>query len=106
VTANAQRIALQFGTTAKALSTLPAGHVEVLIGSTVTVVPAGIAPTSTATAATAATQSTGARVIGVRAATGPTATPTPSSTAGAGSSGTGGSVTVAPNAPYGIPCVY
>jgi anionic cell wall polymer biosynthesis LytR-Cps2A-Psr (LCP) family protein len=102
-TANAQRIALQFGTTAKALSTLPANHVEVLIGSTVTVVPAGIAPTSTPTAAT---QSTGARVIGVRAAAGPTATPTPSSTAGAGSSGTGGSVTVAPNAPYGIPCVY
>jgi LCP family protein required for cell wall assembly len=102
-TANAQRIALQFGTAAKALSTLPAGHVEVLIGSTVTAVPAGIAPTSTATAAT---QSTGARVIGARAAAGPTATPTPSSTAGAGSSGTGGSVTVAPNAPYGIPCVY
>ena len=101
--ANGQQIATQFGTAAVALSTLPANHVEVLIGSTVTAVPAGIAPTSTATAGT---QSTGAQVIGARPAAGPSTTPTPSSTAGAGSSGTGGSVTVAPNAPYGIPCVY
>jgi LCP family protein required for cell wall assembly len=101
--ANAQRIATQFGASAVALSTLPANHVEVLIGSTVTAVPAGIAPTSTATAGT---QSTGAQVIGARAATGPSTTPTPSSTAGADSSGAGGTVTVAPNAPYGIPCVY
>jgi anionic cell wall polymer biosynthesis LytR-Cps2A-Psr (LCP) family protein len=100
--ANGQQIATQFGAAAVALSTLPADHVEVLIGSTVAAVPAGIAPTSTATAGT---QSTGAQVIGARAATGPSATPTPSST-GVGSSGTGGSVTVAPNAPYGIPCVY
>jgi anionic cell wall polymer biosynthesis LytR-Cps2A-Psr (LCP) family protein len=75
---------------------------------TVTAVPAGIAPTSTATAGT---QSPGAQVIGSRAATGPTTTPTPTSTAGTGSSGTGssgtgGTVTVAPNAPYGVPCVY
>jgi anionic cell wall polymer biosynthesis LytR-Cps2A-Psr (LCP) family protein len=101
--ANGQQIATQFGAAAVALNTLPADHVEVLIGSTVTAVPAGIAPTSTATAGT---QSTGAQVIGARAATGPSTTPTPSSTAGAGSSGTGGSVIVAPNAPYGIPCVY
>jgi LCP family protein required for cell wall assembly len=96
--ANAQQIAAQFGAKATALSTLPADHVEVLIGSTVTAVPAGIAASSTATAGT---QSAGAQVIGARAATGPAATPTPSSTAGAG-----GTVTVAPNAPYGIPCVY
>jgi LCP family protein required for cell wall assembly len=101
--ANAQQIATQFGAAAVALSTLPANHVEVLIGSTVTAVPAGIAPTSTATAGT---QSTGAQVIGARAATGPSTTPTPSSTAGADSSAAGGTVTVAPNAPYGIPCVY
>ena len=84
-------------------SILPADHVEVLIGSTVTAVPAGIAPTSTATAAP---QSAGAQVIGARAAASPSATPTPSSTAGTGSGGTGGAVIVAPNAPYGIPCVY
>ena len=80
--ANAQQIAVQFGATATALSSLPADHVEVLIGSTVTAVPAGIAPTSTATAGT---QSTGAQVIGAsadQAAAGPTTTPTPSSTAG------------------------
>jgi LCP family protein required for cell wall assembly len=106
---DAQQVAVQFGATATALSTLPADQVEVLIGSTVTAVPAGIAPTSTATAAT---QSTGVQVIsaqvtgGQQAAAGPSATPAPSSTAGAGSSGTGGTVTVAPNAPYGIPCVY
>jgi anionic cell wall polymer biosynthesis LytR-Cps2A-Psr (LCP) family protein len=101
--ANAQQIALQFGASTTALSTLPANHVEVLIGSTVTGVPAGIAPTSTATAGT---QSTGAQVIGAGATAGPSGTPTPTSAAGAASSGTGGSVTVAPNAPFGIPCVY
>jgi LCP family protein required for cell wall assembly len=111
--ANAQQIAVQFGATAKALSTLSAGHVEVLIGSTVTAVPAGITPTPAATAGpptagppTAGPQAAGAHVIGPQAAASPSATPTPSSTAGAGSSGTDGSVTVAPNAPYGIPCVY
>jgi anionic cell wall polymer biosynthesis LytR-Cps2A-Psr (LCP) family protein len=100
---NAQQIALQFGASATALGSLPADHVEVLIGSTVTAVPAGIAPTSTATAGT---QSVGAQVIGSRTAADPTTTPTPTSTAGTGSSGTGGTVTVAPNAPYGVPCVY
>jgi anionic cell wall polymer biosynthesis LytR-Cps2A-Psr (LCP) family protein len=100
---NAQQIALQFGASATALDSLPADHVEVLIGSTVTAVPAGIAPTSTATAGT---QSVGAQVIGSRTAADPTATPTPTSTAGTGSSGTGGTVTVGPNAPYGVPCVY
>jgi anionic cell wall polymer biosynthesis LytR-Cps2A-Psr (LCP) family protein len=100
---NAQQIAVQFGADATALSSLPADHVEVLIGSTVAAVPAGIAATSTATAGT---QSTGAQVIGSRTATGPTTTPTPTSTAGTGSSGTGGTVTVAPNAAYGVPCVY
>jgi anionic cell wall polymer biosynthesis LytR-Cps2A-Psr (LCP) family protein len=101
--ANAQQIAVQFGAGATALSTLPADHVEVLIGSTVTAVPAGISPTSTATAGP---QSAGAQVIGGQTTTGPTASPTPSSSAGSASSGTGGSVTVAANAPYGIPCVY
>ncbi len=98
---NAQQIALQFGASARALSTLPADHVEVLIGSTVITVPAGITATSSATAGP---QSVGAQVIGSRTAADPTATPT--SSAGTGSSGTGGTVSVAANAPYGIPCVY
>ena len=42
--ANAAKIATDVGATANALATLPAGHVEVLIGSTVTAVPAGLAP--------------------------------------------------------------
>jgi hypothetical protein len=99
VSAAAQQITLQFGTAAMALSTLPAGHVEVLIGSAVTQVPAKLAPSSTPSAGT---QSAGARVIGARGA----ASPTPSSTSGTDSRGTGGTVTVPPNAPYGIPCVY
>jgi anionic cell wall polymer biosynthesis LytR-Cps2A-Psr (LCP) family protein len=57
------------------------------------------------------TQATGAQVIGAAQAASTTATPSPSATTGTGSggvgsSGTGGTVTVAPNAPYGIPCVY
>jgi LCP family protein required for cell wall assembly len=106
--ANAEQIAVQFGTKATALAALPADHVEVLIGSTVAAVPPGIAAARTATAGT---QSTGAQVIGAqiveaRAAVGPAATPTASSTAGAGSGGTGDAVTVAPSARFGIPCVY
>jgi hypothetical protein len=58
--AAAQQIAIQFGTAATSLSTLPAGHVEVLIGSAVTQVPAGIASSGTPSAGT---QSAGARVI-------------------------------------------
>ena len=105
--ANAEQIAVQFGTKATALAALPAGHVEVLIGSTVSQVPPGIASASTAAAGT---QSTGAQVIGAqvieaRAAAGPDATPAPTSTAGAGS-GAGDAVTVAPGARFGVPCVY
>ena len=107
--ANAQQIAVQFGATPTALTTLPADHVEVLIGMTTSAVPAGLAPTSTATATAAPTAGTavvGARVIAGQVAASPSATPTPSATASDGSGGTGGALTVAPNAPYGIPCVY
>jgi anionic cell wall polymer biosynthesis LytR-Cps2A-Psr (LCP) family protein len=105
--ADAQRIAIQFGTTATELKTLPAGHVEVLLGSTVSQVPAGIATSSPTSTPQAGTQDSGARVIGARAAASPSATPTPTASGtSAGASGTGGSVNVAPNAPYGIPCVY
>jgi hypothetical protein len=101
--ANADQIAVQFGTKATALAALPADHVEVLIGSTVSQVPPGIASASTATAGT---QSTDAQVIGTRTATDQATKPTASATAGAGSGGTGGAVTVAPSARFGIPCVY
>jgi LCP family protein required for cell wall assembly len=84
--ANAAKIATDVGGTAIALATLPAGHVEVLIGSTVTAVPAGLAP------------------AGSSPATSPSASATP--TAPAGSVSGGGTITVTPNAKYGIPCVY
>jgi anionic cell wall polymer biosynthesis LytR-Cps2A-Psr (LCP) family protein len=64
------------------------------------------AGTSGSSTATAGTQAAGARVIGSSAAASPSATPAPSGTSQTGSSGTGGTVTVAPNARYGIPCVY
>jgi anionic cell wall polymer biosynthesis LytR-Cps2A-Psr (LCP) family protein len=105
--ANAAKIAADFDTTASALTSLPAGHVEVLLGSASTAVPAGLAPSS---ASAAGTQSTGARIIGARAVAADSAnsaaTPaaTPSARSGKGSAGD--STTVAPNAPFGIPCVY
>ena len=108
--AAAQRIGVQFGTTATALSALPPGHVEVLIGSTVTEVPAGIAPSTSMPSAgtpSAGTQSVGTQSVGIVAAASQSATPTPTPSAtGADGSGTGGTVTVPQNAPYGIPCVY
>ena len=100
--ANAAKIAKYFGTTATALMSLPAGHVEVLLGSSSTEVPAGLAPSSSSTAST---QSTGAQVIGTQAAASSAATPTATPSAGSGS-GSGDSSAVAPNAPFGIPCVY
>ena len=104
--ANAQRIALEFGTTATALNSLPTGHVEVLLGSTTTMVPSGLMPTA---APTQGTQDKSAQVEGARAAAGATATASPSPTAtatNAADSNAVGSVTVTPSAKFGIPCVY
>jgi LCP family protein required for cell wall assembly len=89
--ANAAIIAGKFATTAKALTSLPAGHVEVLLGSSVTQVPASLTSSGASGNAPTVTSS-------------PTASP--SSTAGANNGLTGGAITVASNAPYGIPCVY
>jgi LCP family protein required for cell wall assembly len=89
--ANAAKIATQLGTTATSVTSLPAGHVEVLLGSTSAAVPAGLTASGTSPASTATTA---------------TPTPAPTSTAGT-EDGTGAtSVTVTANAPYGIPCVY
>jgi LCP family protein required for cell wall assembly len=79
--ANAAKIATDFGTTAAALTSLSAGQVEVLLGSTVTAVPASLTPSDGAT-------------------------PSPLSTAGANNGATGGVTTVAANAKYGVPCVF
>jgi LCP family protein required for cell wall assembly len=84
--ANAALIAAKFGATAAALTSLPAGHVEVLLGSTVTAVPSSLA----------ASQTSGAGA----------ATPSPTSTSAGNDGETGGTLTVTANAKYGIPCVY
>jgi LCP family protein required for cell wall assembly len=80
--ANAARIAGYFGTTAAALGSLPAGHVEVLLGRGSAIVPASLAPAASPAA-------------------------TPSAGASAGNNGAAGNaVTVTPDAKFGIPCVY
>ena len=82
--ANAAKIAGYFGVTAAALASLPAGHVEVLLGSGSAVVPSGLAPAAS-----------------------PAATPSGGSTSTSGDNGAAGSaVTVTANAKFGIPCVY
>jgi len=80
--ANAAKIATDFGTTAKALTSLPAEHVEVLLGTGSTVVPAALTPTAP-----------------------PSSSPS-SSPSAADNGAAGGAVTVAANAKYGIPCVF
>ena len=81
--ANAAKIADYFGATAAALTSLPAGHVEVLLGTGATVVPATLAPASTASPSSSA------------------------ATSSAGNNGAaGGALTVGAKAKYGIPCVY
>ena len=111
--ANAESIASEFGTTAQSLTSLPAGHVEVLLGSSATSVPAGLSSPGTSSSGTQGTQSTSAKVAGGQSAADATDSPSPSPTAsapattpGANDGQSGGSVTVAPNAPFGIPCVY
>jgi LCP family protein required for cell wall assembly len=84
--ANATKIASEFGASAAALTSLPAHQVEVLLGSAVTAVPAGLA-SSQGSAAGGATSS-------------------PSSTEAGNNGSTGGTLTVTDNAKYGVPCVY
>ncbi len=100
--ANAAHIATEIGTAATALASLSAGHVEVLLGSTVTEVPAGL---TSSPASTASTQPTGTQTSGGSAATA-SPTPSPLSTAGADNGAAGGTLTVGSNAKFGIPCVY
>jgi hypothetical protein len=80
--ANAAKIADYFGGTAKSVTSLPVGHVEVLIGTGATVVPSSLA------AASATPQSA------------------PASASAGNNGAAGGAVTVAAQAKYGIPCVY
>jgi LCP family protein required for cell wall assembly len=84
--ANAAKIAGYFGATATALKSLPAGHVEVLLGTGSTAVPASIAPAGAAASSSSASAS---------------------ASSSAGNNGAaGGAVTVTSKAKYGIPCVY
>jgi LCP family protein required for cell wall assembly len=85
--ANAAKIAHYFGVTATAGNSLPAGHVEVLLGTTSTAVPAGLGSSSSGT-------------------TSPSLSPSTTATPAANNGAAGGAVTVKQGAPYGIPCVY
>ena len=84
--ANAARIATGFGTTARSLASLPAQTVEVLLGTTSTVVPAGLSGKTSAPAASAS--------------------PSAASAPPTGSESGGGTLAVGAHAKYGIPCVY
>ena len=83
--ANGAKIATDFAATAKALASLPAQHVEVLLGTGSTVVPATLTPASSPT---------------------PSPSSSSSSSSAADNGAAGGAVTVAANAKFGIPCVY
>ena len=85
--ANADKLATDFSATATALASLPAGQVEVLLGTGATAVPASLAPTSSASPAASPSSS-------------------PGSTSTSDNGQAGGAVTVDANAKYGIPCVY
>jgi anionic cell wall polymer biosynthesis LytR-Cps2A-Psr (LCP) family protein len=115
------------------LPSLPAGHVEVLLGTTVTALPAGLEtfggstvtaqdfsaaaqqdklpaserPSATATA-TAGTQSVSSALAGAgaQAPADPATKPSAKPSAGRTSPAGGGDQAVAANARFGIPCVY
>jgi LCP family protein required for cell wall assembly len=86
--ANAAKIARYFGATATGLSSLTAGHVEVLLGTGSTVVPSGLEVSAGSSSSTSAAT--------------PSAVPTSTGNNGA----VGGAVNVPSNAKYGVPCVY
>ena len=86
--ANAAKIARYFGANAAALSSLAAGHVEVLLGTGSTVVPSSLEVSASSSSSTSAAT--------------PSAVPTSAGNNGA----VGGAVNVAANAKYGVPCVY
>ena len=86
--ANAAKIAGYFGATASALSSLTAGHVEVLLGTGSTVVPSGLEVSASLPSST------------------PAATPAAAPTSAGNNGAAGGAVSVAANAKYGVPCVY
>jgi hypothetical protein len=88
--ANAAKIAGYFGAAASASTSLPAGHVEVLLGTSVTAMPAGLGSSGAAGAG------------GAGGAGAPTATATSAGDNGAAA----GTVTVNSKTPYGAPCVY
>ncbi|HEY6790776.1 MAG TPA: LCP family protein, partial [Trebonia sp.] len=74
---NAQAIANDMGTTAAPLSSLAAGHVEVLLGSTVTAVPPGLL-TYGATTVTAQDYASAAAADGIKVTPAPSASPSAS----------------------------
>ena len=89
--ANAAKIATEVGAAASALASLPAGHVEILIGSAVTAVPAGLArPARRPARAQLASAAASATAPMASVLSGRWQAPSPS---------------VGPNAKYGIPCV-
>jgi LCP family protein required for cell wall assembly len=85
--ANAEKIAGDFSATATALASLPAGQVEILLGTSSADVPASLAPATSDSSTASPSAST-------------------SSTSAADNGQAGGAVTVGANAKYGIPCVY
>ena len=87
--ANAAKIAADFGATATARASLSAGHVEILLGTSSTGVPASLTPSTSAASTTPAAPSSAT-----------------ASASSAGNGQAGGALTVGANAKFGIPCVY
>jgi LCP family protein required for cell wall assembly len=83
--ANAAKIAGYLGVAAVASTSLPAGHVKVLLGSGVTAVPPGLVTAGSGTSGAGATAA---------------------ATSAADNGASGAPLTVGANTPYGTPCVY
>ena len=92
--ANAAKIAALFGVTAQAGSSVTAGHVEVILGTS-------------ATLPSFSSLSPGSSASSPASSSSPSASSTPAANNGAANNGaSGGVVSVSSNARYGIPCVY
>jgi LCP family protein required for cell wall assembly len=95
--ANATKVASLFSVTAAASSSVSAGHVEVILGSSATL-PSSFASLTSPSPSTSSSSSSSS---GSSGSSGSTNSPGP------GNDGqSGGAVSVSGSAPYGIPCVY
>jgi LCP family protein required for cell wall assembly len=105
--ASAAKIAGYFsGVTATASSSVAAGHVEVLLGADATSVPSGVRSSSASGSSPSSSGSPSSGSSSGSSSPSSSGTGASPATSSSNNGAAGGTISVRPNARYGIPCVY